>query len=106
MGDLFNEFMRELERRRAEAEGRTPPGEPGKDEDRDADDAADPEGDADGADDDGAERRARAGRAPDEAERAKEPTPIRGRRPGGSRSGRPPGGSGSGGGRSTPGGPN
>ena len=39
MGDLFDEFMRELERRRAEAEGRTPPrdpkaddGEPGADD--------------------------------------------------------------------------
>ena len=28
MGDLFDEFMRELERRRAEAEGRTPPRDP------------------------------------------------------------------------------
>ena len=31
MGDLFDEFMRELERRRAEAEGRTPPHDPNDD---------------------------------------------------------------------------
>ena len=39
MGDLFDEFMRELERRRAEAEGRTPrdpvdPEAPAGDDDR------------------------------------------------------------------------
>jgi uncharacterized membrane protein (UPF0182 family) len=94
MGDLFDEFMRELERRRAEAEGRTPPRDP---------DEPDADGDAVDADDpDAAERRARARRAADEAEDAEpaeEPTPInRGRTTSGqggrSRSGgsRPPGG--------------
>jgi uncharacterized membrane protein (UPF0182 family) len=105
MGDLFDEFMRELERRRAEAEGRTPPRDPKADPDPDDDSEPDRDPDADPEDEDAAARRDRAKRAADEAEQAKEPTPIRGRRgPGGGSSGRPPGGSG--GARRTAGGPN
>ncbi|HEX5826770.1 MAG TPA: hypothetical protein VFY23_04560, partial [Candidatus Limnocylindrales bacterium] len=60
MGDLFDEFMRELERRRAEAEGRAPRTKPG-----DARDPGDPDAPA-GADepatsDAGAADDARAG---------------------------------------------
>ncbi len=65
MGDLFDEFMRDLERRRAEAEGRTPPGDPDA-----ADDAADGE----------AEPAESPEQAPDEPA-PEEPTPIRRRRP-------------------------
>ena len=52
MGDLFDEFMRELERRRAEAEGRAPDGDPADPPDGDDDDPRP-------ADADGAERRRR-----------------------------------------------
>ncbi|HYO42262.1 MAG TPA: UPF0182 family protein [Candidatus Limnocylindrales bacterium] len=38
MGDLFDDFMKELERRRAEAEGRTPPSDPKADDDAEASD--------------------------------------------------------------------
>ena len=59
MGDLFDEFKRELERRRAEAEGRRPPSDKDGGPDDDPDDR-DPEGDADPDDesarDDGARR--------------------------------------------------
>ena len=50
MGDLFDDFMRELERRRAEAEGRAPrrgPGTPAPDDDTEGGDA-----DGEGAEDD------------------------------------------------------
>ena len=94
MGDLFDEFMRELERRRAEAEGRTPPRDPKADPDADDDGAPAEDPGEDPEDEEAAERRERAKRAADEAEGAREPTPIRGRRGSGSgSSGRPPGGS-------------
>ena len=75
MGDLFDEFMRELERRRAEAEGRTPP--------RDPADPEAPAGDGDRTgtpetpDDSTGDRP--AGDTPDEGATAgsDEPTPIR-----------------------------
>jgi hypothetical protein len=38
MGDLFDDFMKELERRRAEAEGRTPPHDPTADDNAEAPD--------------------------------------------------------------------
>ena len=80
MGDLFDEFMRELERRRAKAEGRAPRTGPGDarpvgDDAPDSDDAVDRD---DGAEPDGDDET----RAADD-----EPTPIRPRnRPGGPRS--------------------
>ncbi len=88
MGDLFDEFMRELERRRAEAEGRAPGPE---DEPKDpAGDDAGPEDRADRGDQappDGGDGAADA----DGGASAQEPTPIR-RRPRGARSkaGAPP----------------
>ncbi len=80
MGDLFDEFMRELERRRAEAEGRTPPSDPDHDDegagtaDRD-EGAADEPRDQPRAEEDGSQPDAEpdAG-AGDTADR--EPTPI------------------------------
>ena len=53
MGDLFDEFMRELERRRAEAEGRAPKDDPATERTDDPDEP-DPDDDGDKADDDGA----------------------------------------------------
>jgi uncharacterized membrane protein (UPF0182 family) len=88
MGDLFDEFMRELERRRAEAEGRTPPNDP-KADDGDAADADTPdEGDAVG-DEHGGHEPEPHDEAPGEPDRPRgdapdgerEPTPIRRRRP-------------------------
>ncbi|HKF84648.1 MAG TPA: UPF0182 family protein [Candidatus Limnocylindrales bacterium] len=91
MGDLFDEFMRELERRRAAAEGRPPRPRPG-------DDARRVGGDPPGPDDLDAEGR-EDGDAEDAGTRLSddEPTPIRPRgRPGGPRP-RTPGGSRAGG---------
>jgi uncharacterized membrane protein (UPF0182 family) len=82
MGDLFDDFMKELERRRAEAEGRTPPRDHQADDDADA-----PDGDAGAAEPDDAEPGA-SGRRADDADEG-EPTPIR------RRAGRPGAGSGS-----------
>ena len=101
MGDLFDEFMRELERRRAEAEGRTPPreGEPAGD-----DGAPGPSGD-DGAPGDGQGSEPADTRS-DERPRQEEPTPIRrrsGPRPKTGAGGAPPSG---GGPRRPAGGPN
>jgi uncharacterized protein len=91
MGDLFDEFMRELERRRAEAEGRTPPRDP-----------ADPDAPADGDDGpaagdatDDARSERPAADATDESPAAGsgEPTPIHRRsrpRSKGSAAGAPP----------------
>jgi uncharacterized membrane protein (UPF0182 family) len=107
MGDLFDDFMRELERRRAEAEGRAPRPRPGDEARRvggDDPDGGDPDPDSSGhdgsdADDTDASDDAAAG---DETRPSEEPTPIRPRmRPGGPRSrsraggrtgGRPPSG--------------
>ncbi len=91
MGDLFDEFMRELERRRAEAEGRTPPRDPA-DPDAPAGDGDEP-GRQDAPDDVPADRP--AGDTPDEGTTAGsgEPTPIHRRsrpRSKGSASGGPP----------------
>ena len=87
MGDLFDEFMHELERRRAKAEGREPSGDGA-----DGPDESEP-GEADDDADDGAEATTTTddGDSP-EAER-EEPTPLRRRAVGGQRSrgaGRPP----------------
>ncbi len=89
MGDLFDEFMRELERRRAEAEGRDPgPGAGDGDKHPSADDAG--RGD-------GEERGGRAAPDADDAadaggsSAAEEPTPIRRRARGArSKAGAPP----------------
>jgi uncharacterized membrane protein (UPF0182 family) len=91
MGDLFDEFMRELERRRAEAEGRTPPRDPA-DPDAPAGDGDEP-GRQDAPDDVPADRP--AGDTPDEGTTAGpgEPTPNHRRsrpRSKGSASGGPP----------------
>ena len=53
MGDLFDDFMRELERRRAEAEGRAPKDDSGDPKDPDDPDQPEPDED-DRANDDGA----------------------------------------------------
>jgi uncharacterized protein len=74
MGDLFDEFMRELERRRAEAEGRTPPRDPGADDE----DPSTPEAD-DTTGHDGHPGETTRDDAEDEPGE-REPTPIR-RRP-------------------------
>jgi uncharacterized membrane protein (UPF0182 family) len=88
MGDLFDEFMRELERRRAAAEGRPPRPRPG-DEKPAADDHDAPDDDA--PDDDRPDDARDDDETPDN-----EPVPIRPRtRRGGPRS-RTPGGGGSG----------
>jgi uncharacterized membrane protein (UPF0182 family) len=80
VGDLFDEFMRELERRRAEAEGRAPRTE-GDDPETGGEPASD-EGDGDSS--------AAAPREDDATPAAdREPTPIR-RRPGGPRVRRTP----------------
>ncbi len=89
MGDLFDEFMRELERRRAEAEGRE--AQPGPD----GGDPSEPAGDDDHAepgDDDARPDASDRGGSPGEGHDpagAPEPTPIR-RRAGGPRSRRAP----------------
>ncbi|HEY6571580.1 MAG TPA: UPF0182 family protein, partial [Candidatus Limnocylindrales bacterium] len=110
MGDLFDDFMRELERRRAQAEGRQPPsdkdGGPTDDpDDRDPDDDGPPSADDqdadrarndDGADDPEPDTQERPGAEP----RAAGPTPITSRRrrrgrsspPPPSGGGKPPGG--------------
>ena len=79
MGDLFDEFMRELERRRAKAEGRAP---------RTGPDAPRPVGGDDEVADDDADRDEDVARDDDDgdARAGDEPTPIRPRaRPGGPR---------------------
>ena len=95
MGDLFDEFKRELERRRAEAEGRSVDdghGHPGDEDARDTD--AD---DADGSDqDDAAEPADQAEDAPRVRGRNQDPVPLRRRRPA---AGGAHGGAGGGGGR-------
>ena len=92
MGDLFDEFMRELERRRAEAEGRTPPRDPDE-----TDSGAKAEDEA--GHDDGGERRDQD--SPEERDAGdgegsgatEEPTPIRRRaRASRSKAGAPPSG--------------
>ena len=85
MGDLFDDFLRELDRRRAQAEGRTPPADDhaGNDDDQSDDDAGKGPNGRDGADDHDPEPTDEHGtRARDD-----EPTPIRPRSPG--RQGRP-----------------
>ena len=53
MGDLFDDFMRELERRRAEAEGRAPKDDSGDPQGPDDPDQPDSDDEGDKADDDG-----------------------------------------------------
>ena len=85
MGDLFDDFMRELERRRAEAEGRAPRPRPGDEARRVGGDDPDPDDD-DGRDDEEPTADQHAG-SDDDGRATEEPTPIRPRtRPGGPRS--------------------
>jgi uncharacterized protein len=91
MSDLFDEFMRELERRRAEAEGRTPRPDP----DADTPEAGEDEGEPASADADADEPSPDAAEAPADGVRddsdgdqgAPEPIPLRRRR---RRAGPPP----------------
>ncbi len=53
MGDLFDDFMRELERRRAEAEGRAPKDDSGDPQEPDDPDQPDPDDEGDKANDNG-----------------------------------------------------
>ena len=88
MGDLFDEFMRELERRRAEAEGRAPgkdPEQPGSGDGGDGGDGGGGEpGGADGPGDDHDDTRPDAADDDEPPASDREPTPIR-RRTGGPR---------------------
>ena len=106
MGDLFDEFKRELERRRAEAEGRRPPSDKDGGPDDDPDDR-DPEGDADPDDESARDDGADAPESPTPEQlgaepRAAGPTPIMSRRRRRGRASKPP----PGGGNRPPGGPN
>ena len=102
MGDLFDEFMRELERRRAEAEGRAPRPQPGEGEADDgetidsdsSEPAGDPTADADAARSDDAGESAAPAEDADEPVRDNEPVPIRSRRRAGGPRARTPGGGG------------
>ena len=116
MGDLFDEFKRELERRRAQAEGRLPMDDEGDGPTVDPDDPVPDDDDATGAPDDADDERAQGddvgagddeGGAPDQPADeplAAGPTPITSRR---RRRGRSKGSPGtSSGGTRPPGGPN
>jgi uncharacterized membrane protein (UPF0182 family) len=86
MSDLFDDFMRELERRRAAAEGRAPrrgPREPGADDDAEGSDADEAGTDEAGTDEEAAHEEATRGEGADTDDVGPgpaEPTPLRRRR--------------------------